>query len=54
MLSQAAHAHLDEALTCTIAAGCHTVTVALDNIEHIDNAYVQTLRSPQKRLRRGI
>lgn len=52
MLSVAAHAHLDEALTWMIEAGCHTVTVELDNIEHIDTAYVQMLRSAQKRLRR--
>jgi anti-anti-sigma regulatory factor len=52
MPSKADHAHLDEALTWMIEAGCHTVTVELDTIEHIDNAYVQTLRSAQKRLQR--
>jgi anti-anti-sigma factor len=43
---------LDEALTWMIEAGCHTVTVELDNIEHIDTAYIQMLRSAQRRLRR--
>jgi hypothetical protein len=43
---------LDEALTWMIEVGCHSLTVELDSIEHIDAAYVQMLRSAQKRLRR--